>query len=169
MNGLTSKITGIVALVTGIVGILALVSLVLFYVGLFQNISSLSSMGALNDTLNAVAGFLSAVLASQTVSGSAHVFPPFKPAYIDRGMGWRDCHHVRVLAHYDRQERCGAVRLLLLFWQRFDRYLVVEVESHCPPASCLAAQPDPIGSARQCFYDGGLAGSLRHPFARRWK
>jgi hypothetical protein len=36
----------------------------LFFVGLFQNIQSLAFMGHLNDTINAVAGILSAFLAS---------------------------------------------------------------------------------------------------------
>jgi len=41
-----------------------LISLLLFFIGLFQNISSLRFMGALNDTLNALTGVASAVLAS---------------------------------------------------------------------------------------------------------
>lgn len=64
MNRFNSKVTGWSAIIVGIAGILAVVALVLFFVGLFQNISSLSSMGRINDTLNAVAGFLSAILAS---------------------------------------------------------------------------------------------------------
>jgi len=46
-------------------GILAVLSLILFFVGLFQNIDSLSFMGALNDMINAITGILGAVLASQ--------------------------------------------------------------------------------------------------------
>lgn len=64
MNGSNSKVTGWLAIIVGITGILAMVTLLLFFVGLFQNIPSLSSMGGLNDRINAVAGFLSALLAS---------------------------------------------------------------------------------------------------------
>jgi len=64
MNGFTSKTTGGLVFMVGITGILAVASLLLFFVGLFQNIPSLSSMGSLNDTINALAGILSAVLAS---------------------------------------------------------------------------------------------------------
>ena len=65
MNSLTSRTTGPWLLAVGITGILALVTLLLFFVGLFQNIRSLSSLGSLNDALNALAGLLSALLASQ--------------------------------------------------------------------------------------------------------
>jgi hypothetical protein len=64
MSGFTSRLTGRLALLVGTIGILALTTLILFFISLFQNISSLSFMGALNDTLNACAGILSAVLAS---------------------------------------------------------------------------------------------------------
>ena len=63
MNSLTSKMTGWLAIIVGITGILAMVTLLLFFVGLFQNIQSLSFMGGLNDRINAVAGILSAVMA----------------------------------------------------------------------------------------------------------
>jgi hypothetical protein len=64
MNGFISKMTGRLALLVGILGILAFVSLILFFVGLFQNIRSLSFMGSINDTINALASVLSVVLAS---------------------------------------------------------------------------------------------------------
>jgi hypothetical protein len=64
MNRFTLKAIGWLALLVGIIYIVAGVSLLLFFVGLFQNINSLSFMGSLNDTLNALAGFLSAILAS---------------------------------------------------------------------------------------------------------
>jgi hypothetical protein len=64
MNGLTSKLTGWLAILLGIIGILVFLTLILFFVSLFQNISSLSFTGSLNDTLNAVAGILGASLAS---------------------------------------------------------------------------------------------------------
>ena len=64
MNGFTSKLTGWLMLLVGVTGLLAVVTLVLFFVGLFQNIQSLAYMGHLNDTINAVGGLLSAVLAS---------------------------------------------------------------------------------------------------------
>src|SRR6186997_2125608 len=64
MNSLTSRTTGLWLLAVGITGILALVTLLLFFVGLFQSIRSLSSLGSLNDALNALAGLLSAVLAA---------------------------------------------------------------------------------------------------------
>ena len=64
MNSLTSKMTGWLAVIVGITGILAVVTLLLFFVSLFQNIQALSVMGGLNDRINAVAGILSAVLAS---------------------------------------------------------------------------------------------------------
>ena len=53
-----------VARLTGVAGVLSIVTLVLFFTGLFQNIPLLESMGAVNDVLNAITGLLSAVLAS---------------------------------------------------------------------------------------------------------
>ena len=64
MNGFTSKMTGWLMLVAGVMGLLAVVALLVFFVGLLQNIRSLVFMGALNDVLNPVASVLSAVLAS---------------------------------------------------------------------------------------------------------
>jgi hypothetical protein len=64
MNGFTSKMTGWLALLVGIAGLLALITLLLFFIGLFQNIPSLASMGNLNDTTNIFASFLGAILAS---------------------------------------------------------------------------------------------------------
>jgi len=64
MNGFTSKMTGWLALLVGIAGLLALITLLLFFIGLFQNIRSLASMGNLNDTTNIFASFLGAILAS---------------------------------------------------------------------------------------------------------
>ena len=64
MNGFTSKLTGWLVLLVGVVGVLAVVTLVLFFVGVFQNISSLLPMGSLNDKLNALVGILGAILAS---------------------------------------------------------------------------------------------------------
>lgn len=64
MNGYTSKMTGGLVLLVGIVGILAPVTLLLFFMGLFQNIPSISFMGKLNDTVNSLTGILGAVLAS---------------------------------------------------------------------------------------------------------
>lgn len=63
MSEFTSKRMGWLALTVGVLGGLAVISLVLFFIGLFQNIDSLSFMGALNDTLNAITGILGAVLA----------------------------------------------------------------------------------------------------------
>jgi len=64
MDSFTSRTTGQWMLAAGITGILALVTLLLFFVGLVQNIRSLSSLGSLNDALNALTGLLSAVLAA---------------------------------------------------------------------------------------------------------
>jgi hypothetical protein len=64
MNGFTSKLTGWLMLLVGVTGILAVITLLWFFVGLFQNIQSLSFMGHLNDTINGFAGILSAILAS---------------------------------------------------------------------------------------------------------
>ncbi len=64
MKGFNSKITGWLALLVGLLGVLAVISLVIFFVGLFQSISSLSFMGSLNDKINAVTGILSAALAT---------------------------------------------------------------------------------------------------------
>jgi hypothetical protein len=64
MKRFISKATAGFVMVVGVTGILAVVSLLLFFVGLFQNIPSLSFMGRLNDTINALASILSAVLAS---------------------------------------------------------------------------------------------------------
>jgi hypothetical protein len=75
MNGFNSKITGWLALLVGLLGILAVISLVIFFVGLFQNISSLSFMGELNDKINAVTGILSAALAT-ALQSSLRQFAP---------------------------------------------------------------------------------------------
>jgi hypothetical protein len=64
MNRFPSKLTGWLALLVGIAGVLAVIMLALFFIGLFQNIRSLSSMGGINDKLNAVVGILGAILAS---------------------------------------------------------------------------------------------------------
>ena len=64
MNGVTSKVSGWLAFLVGIMGTLAMITLLLFFVGLFQNIHSLSFMGGLNDRINALTGILSALLAS---------------------------------------------------------------------------------------------------------
>ena len=64
MIGFTSKLTGWLVLLVGVTGILAVITLLLFFLGLFQNIQSVSFMGHLNDTINSFAGILSAVLAS---------------------------------------------------------------------------------------------------------
>jgi hypothetical protein len=64
-------------LLVGLTGLLAVLTLVLFFVGLFQNIQSLAFMGHLNDTINAVAGLLSAVLASVLYPTVRRVAPRF--------------------------------------------------------------------------------------------
>jgi hypothetical protein len=77
MNGFTSRSTGWLVLLVGITGLLAVMTLVLFFVGLFQNIPSLAFMGQLNDTINGIASILSAVLASvlyPTVRGGSTRF-----------------------------------------------------------------------------------------------
>jgi hypothetical protein len=63
MNGFASKVIGWLAVLAGIMGTLAIVTLLLFFVGLSQNIHSLSFMGGLNDRINALTGILSALLA----------------------------------------------------------------------------------------------------------
>ena len=64
MNGFSSKQTGWLALLVGVAGVLAVITLALFFIGLFQNMRSLSSMGSLNDKVNILAGILGAILAS---------------------------------------------------------------------------------------------------------
>ena len=64
MNRFPSKLTGWLALLAGIAGVLAVITLALFFIGLFQNIRSLSFMGSLNDKVNILAGILGAILAS---------------------------------------------------------------------------------------------------------
>jgi hypothetical protein len=77
MNDFTSKWTGWLMLLVGVTGVLAVLTLILFFVGLFQNIQSLSFMGQLNDTINAVAGILSAILASVLYPTVRRVAPRF--------------------------------------------------------------------------------------------
>ena len=77
MNGFTSRLTGWLVLLVGVAGSLAVITLVLFFVGLFQNIPSLASMGALNDTMNGFAGILSVVLASALYPTVRSVSPRF--------------------------------------------------------------------------------------------
>ena len=64
MNGFNSKAVGWLVIVVGIMGLVAVISLILFFVGLFQNIRALAFMGSLNDTVNAVVGIFNPVLAS---------------------------------------------------------------------------------------------------------
>ena len=64
MNGFISKWAGWLVLLVGVTGILAVVTLLLFFVGLFQGIQSLSFMGRLNDMINSFASILSAALAT---------------------------------------------------------------------------------------------------------
>ena len=75
MNGFTSKRTGWFALFTGAIGFLALITLLLFFLGFFQDIPSLSSMGNLNDMTNTFASFLGAVLASMLHSTLRKLLP----------------------------------------------------------------------------------------------
>lgn len=82
MKGFNSKLTGWLALLVGLLGILAVVSLVVFFVGLFQSISSLSFMGALNDKLNAVTGILSAALATALQSSLRQWAPRLRLALL---------------------------------------------------------------------------------------
>jgi hypothetical protein len=77
MNGFTSKLTGWLVLLVGVTGSLAVITLLLFFVGLFQNIQSLSSMGHLNDTINGFASVLSAVLASVLYPTVRRLLPRF--------------------------------------------------------------------------------------------
>ena len=76
MSSFHDKLTGWSAVIVGIAGVLAVVALILFFVGLFQNNHSLASMGRVNDILNAVTGILSAVLAS--------LVHPFLKRYVPR-------------------------------------------------------------------------------------
>ena len=64
MSGFTSKPTGGLMLLVGVIGVLAVITLLLFFMSLFQNIFYLSFMGSLNDTINSLGSILSAVLAS---------------------------------------------------------------------------------------------------------
>lgn len=64
MKNVTSMLLGWLTLMTGLVGSLCLITLLLFFIGLFQNLSALSSLGSVNDRLNALAGILSAILAT---------------------------------------------------------------------------------------------------------
>src|SRR5689334_1196730 len=77
MNGFTSKLTGWLVLLIGVTGSLAVITLVLFFVGLFQNIQSLSFMGHLNDMSNGIASLLSAVLASVLYPTVSRLLPRF--------------------------------------------------------------------------------------------
>ncbi len=77
MNGFTSKLTGWLVLLVGVMGLLAVITLLLFFVGLFQDIQSFASLGHLNDTINSFAGILSAVLASVLYSTVRRVSPRF--------------------------------------------------------------------------------------------
>jgi hypothetical protein len=77
MNGFTSKLTGWLVLLVGVMGILAVMTLLLFFVGLFQNIQSLSFMGHLNDTINGFVSILSAVLASVLYPAVRSLLPRF--------------------------------------------------------------------------------------------
>ena len=75
MNGFASKLTGWLALLVGMTGILAVITLLLFFIGLFQHIPFLSSIGSVNDTLNALVGIFSAVLATALHSVSRSFSP----------------------------------------------------------------------------------------------
>jgi hypothetical protein len=79
VNGLVSKTTGWLVILVGSIGILSFITLLLFFVSLFQNISSLSFMGALNDSLNALAGILAAVLASALQPALRQLAPRSSP------------------------------------------------------------------------------------------
>ena len=64
MSRFTSKSVGILAVSVGLGGILALATLLLFFLGMWKDLSSFQSMGGLNDKINIVASFLGALLAS---------------------------------------------------------------------------------------------------------
>jgi hypothetical protein len=63
MRGSMSRRTGWLMLLVGVLGLLAVAALLMFFIGLSQDLSSLRFMGALNDALNAATSILSAVLA----------------------------------------------------------------------------------------------------------
>jgi hypothetical protein len=75
MNEFISKGTGVLALAVGISSLLALAALILFFVGLFQGIPSLSPLGALNDSLNALTSLLSAALATALYPALKRLIP----------------------------------------------------------------------------------------------
>ena len=61
------RLRGWLALLTGSAGILALITLILFFAGVFLNIQSFFPLGHLTDILNGVVGIVSAGLASTLV------------------------------------------------------------------------------------------------------
>ena len=79
MNGFTSRMTGWLVVLVGVTGLLAVVTLILFFVSLFQNIYALSFMGRLNDTINAMVGILSAIMASLLHSSLRRFLPRLSP------------------------------------------------------------------------------------------
>ena len=82
MNGFASKLTGWLALLVGITSALAFITLLLFFVGLFWHIPFLSFMGSVNDTLNALAGIFSAVLATALHPKLGKLAPRSSPAIL---------------------------------------------------------------------------------------
>jgi len=67
MERFTSKSTGRLALVIGGISVLALVSLIIFFIGYFNDLPALGPFGPANDVLGALEAVLSAVLASMLI------------------------------------------------------------------------------------------------------
>src|SRR4030095_15744555 len=95
MNGFTSKMTGWLALLVGVTGVLAVVALLLFFVGLFQNIHSLAFMGRLNDTLNTLVGILSASFASTLHPTLRKLAPRLSLIFLIGAKSYFDIHSLR--------------------------------------------------------------------------
>ena len=64
MDRFRSKSMGIIMMITGFLGVFASITLILFFLDLFQSMYIFRSMGALNDSINALLGILSAILAT---------------------------------------------------------------------------------------------------------
>lgn len=74
-----SKKIGWLALLSGALGIVTMLALVLFFIGLFQDVRALASFGAVNDVLNALTAILVALLASMLQAGRDRAAPHVHP------------------------------------------------------------------------------------------
>jgi hypothetical protein len=168
MNRFTAKIVAWLALLVSCMGMLAVVSLVVFFVSLVQDICCGSFLGVLNDVLNVLTSIGSAVLASVLHSALSRLAPRLSLVVL---IGvWAGAVAVAFGSWLIVTGTSGVELASYYFF--FGNGLIgiwVCAEPCRSPAHCVAPQLDTYGLDRRRFHDDGLGRALRHAAAFRWR